>query len=156
MRAKILDVACGPKMFYFDKSNPDVLFCDIREENQILCDGREIKIKPNVVCDFRNLPFDDASFYLVIFDPPHLLHAGDNSWLAKKYGRLNNNWQEDIKQGFDECMRVLKTNGTLIFKWSETDITVAEIIKTIGCDPVIGHKSGKLNKTHWLCFFKKE
>ena len=27
----ILDVACGGKMFYFDKNDPRVLFCDKRE-----------------------------------------------------------------------------------------------------------------------------
>lgn len=30
--AKIIDVACGGKMFWFDKNNPDVVFCDKREE----------------------------------------------------------------------------------------------------------------------------
>ncbi|TLD86279.1 class I SAM-dependent methyltransferase, partial [Helicobacter sp. MIT 03-1614] len=27
----ILDVCCGGKMFYADKQNPNVLFCDKRE-----------------------------------------------------------------------------------------------------------------------------
>ena len=60
------------------------------------------------------------------FDLPHLLKAGDNSWLAKKYGKLTDEWEIDIKQGFDECMRVLKPNGTLIFKWNEQQIKLRE------------------------------
>lgn len=28
MKKRILDVACGSKMFWFDKHNPDVEFCD--------------------------------------------------------------------------------------------------------------------------------
>ena len=31
-------------------------------------------------------PFEDATFSLVLFDPPHLKHLGDSAWLAKKYG----------------------------------------------------------------------
>lgn len=59
-----------------------------------------------------------------------------------------------IKDGFDECMRVLKPNGTLVFKWNEYDIPVKDIIKVIGKEPLYGHKSGKQSKTHWMCFMK--
>jgi len=31
------------------------------------------------------MPFADESFYMVVFDPPHLVRAGENQWLAKKY-----------------------------------------------------------------------
>lgn len=48
-----------------------------------------------------------------------------------------------------------KDNGVLIFKWNETDIRVSEIINTIGYIPLFGHKSGKREKTHWLCFMKE-
>lgn len=82
----------------------------------ILCDGRVLNINPDVIADFRNMPFPDNTFYLVVFDPPHLLKAGKNSWLAKKYGVLSQNWKQDIAQGFNECMRVLKPNGTLL-RW---------------------------------------
>lgn len=107
-----------------------------------------------MVADFTDLPFPDSSFYLVVFDPPHLLKVGDNAWLKKKYGRLPENWRPLIHDGFQECMRVLKQNGTLIFKWNETDIPTRDIIKCIGVEPLFGHKSGKQSKTHWLCFMK--
>ena len=41
-----------------------------------------------------------------------------------------------------------------LFLWNETQIQVSEILKVIGAIPVIGHKSGRLNKTHWLLFMK--
>src|SRR3712207_4882255 len=111
----ILDVCCGSKMFYFDKSPKDVIFMDIREETHILCDGRELSIKPDIMGDFRKIPFKDDYFDMVVFDPPHLKNIGESSWMAKKYGVLNKDtWKEDIKQGFRECMRVLKPCGTLI------------------------------------------
>lgn len=92
----------------------------------------------------------------IVFDPPHLIRGGGNSWLVKKYGKLPSNWQDVLKKGFDECMRVLKPNGTLIFKWNETQIPVSEILKVIEYQPIYGHKSGRLNKTHWMAFVKIE
>ncbi|RKS87288.1 hypothetical protein DES39_0508 [Orbus hercynius] len=150
-----LDVCCGSRMFYFDKKDNRVLFCDNRKENHILCDGRALDISPDIQCDFTSLPFHDETFYQVSFDPPHLIKVGENSWLAKKYGRLDKTtWQDDIKNGFRECFRVLKKNGTLIFKWNETDIPVSEILKLTEYKPWIGHISGKRSNTHWICFIK--
>lgn len=153
---KILDACCGGRMFWFDKHNPLVTFMDNRKLEDTLCDGRTLEVKPDIVGDFRNMPYDDETFNLVIFDPPHLLKVGENAWLAKKYGRLNSaTWKDDITKGFAECFRVLKKDGVLVFKWNETDITVSEILKLTRHKPLIGHKSGKLNKTHWILFVKE-
>lgn len=134
---KILDVACGSKKFWFNKENKNVEFCDIRKEKIKLCDGRVIEISPDTVCDFRNLPFEDNSYYLVVFDPPHIKNIGEKAFMALTYGHLNKDtWQQDIKKGFEECMRVLKPNGVLIFKWNTHDIKVSEIIKAIGVQPL--------------------
>lgn len=75
---KILDACCGSKMFWYDKNNPDVVFMDVRKERCTLCDGRTLEVNPDVIADFRNIPFPDETFYLVVFDPPHLIHAGEN------------------------------------------------------------------------------
>ncbi len=142
-------------MFWFDKENPNVLFSDNRELSTILCDGRKLEIHPDIDMDFRDMSrFNDRSFKLVVFDPPHLKQLGENSWMFKKYGKLNENWQEDIKKGFSECFRILEDNGVLIFKWNEQQIKVSEILKLTKYKPLFGHKSGKLQKTHWLCFMK--
>lgn len=158
---KILDACCGSKMFWFDKNNPEVEFCDIRKvDNEVIWrskDGkseRAITVNPTTVADFRKLPFEDEAFYHVVFDPPHLLKVGDNAWMAKKYGKLSENWKDDIKKGFSECMRVLKPYGTLIFKWSEVDIKISEILEIIGYEPLYGHRSGKHMTTHWMAFVK--
>lgn len=154
MEKQILDPCCGSRMFYFDKSDGRVVFGDKRKLEEILCDGRSLIIDPDVVLDFRKLPFEDEVFSLVVFDPPHLLKLGDNSWMAKKYGKLGDNWRQDLKQGFEECFRVLKKNGVLIFKWNETDIKLSEILTLTPYKPVFGHPSGKRQKTHWVCFLK--
>lgn len=155
----ILDACCGSRMFWFDKQNPNVLFADNRKLETTMKDRdklRKLEINPDVIHDFTDMPYPDKSFKLVIFDPTHLINGGDNSWLVKKYGRLDQDWQTQLKRGFDECMRVLDKHGTLVFKWNETQIPVSEILSIIQYQPLIGHKSGKHAKTHWLLFFKNE
>jgi 23S rRNA G2069 N7-methylase RlmK/C1962 C5-methylase RlmI len=152
MNKPILDACCGSRMFWFDKENNEVVFMDNRELEDTLCDGRQLTIKPDIIGDFRNMPFENNSFKLVVFDPPHLMQAGEKSWLAKKYGKLNKDtWQEDIKQGFDECMRVLDDYGILVFKWNEEQIKLKEILNIIEYKPLFGNKRAK---THWLVFMK--
>lgn len=150
----ILDACCGSRMFWFDKSNPAVLFADIRNESHILCDGRELNIKPDIQMDFRKMPFANNTFKMVVFDPPHVDNLGNSSWMAKKYGQLFPTWETDIKQGFDECMRVLEPNGVLIFKWNEIRIKLNQLLKVIEVQPLFGHTSGKHGRTIWLSFMK--
>lgn len=49
-------------MFWFDKNNPDVIFMDNRNFIDTLCDGRTFEVKPDVVADFRNIPYPDNSY----------------------------------------------------------------------------------------------
>nr|WP_308743231.1 methyltransferase domain-containing protein [uncultured Anaerocolumna sp.] len=147
----ILDACCGSRMFWFNKQHPNAVYMDNRELEDALCDGRNLIVKPDIIADFRNIPYKDNSFKLVVFDPPHLIKAGDNSWLAKKYGKLNESWPTDLKQGFDECMRVLEPGGTLIFKWNEEQIKLKQVLNAIGQQPLFGDKR---SKTHWLVFMK--
>jgi hypothetical protein len=153
---KLLDPCCGSRMFHFDHQNPNVMFGDVRSENHILSDGRSLEVNPDIEMDFRNMPFDCGQFKLVVFDPPHLIRAGKKSWLAMKYGKLNQDWREDLRKGFNECFRVLATAGVLIFKWNETQIKVSEILALTDRKPWVGHPSGKRANTHWICFMKEE
>lgn len=155
MTKAILDMCCGSRMFWFDKQNPSAIFCDIRSESHTLCDGRKLEINPDVIADFRNLPFDDESFNVVVFDPPHLDHCGPNGWQGKKYGILNKfTWRDDLRAGFSEGFRVLKSNGVLIFKWNEIHIPVRQILELTQEKPAFGHISGKRSDTHWITFVK--
>lgn len=156
MTQAILDPCCGSRMFWFNPDHQNVLFGDIRSEEHTLCDGRALRITPDVLMDFRAMPFPDASFRLVAFDPPHLRKAGRDSWLRAKYGILGDDWREDLRKGFSECFRVLDHEGILIFKWNETQIKVSEILALTDQVPLFGHKSGKRAGTHWICFMKME
>lgn len=150
----ILDACCGPRMMWFDKENPLAVYMDCRDAEYTLCDGRKLEVHPDVVADFKVMPFPDNHFRLVVFDPPHLNRLGGGSWTAKKYGVLLPTWDADLKAGFDECMRVLEPYGILIFKWNEVQIPVSRLLAILGTDPLFGHKSGKNSKTHWMCFMK--
>lgn len=150
---RVLDATCGSRMIWFDKQCEDALYMDNRELNCNLCDDRVLNIKPDIIADFRNMPFDDESFYLVVFDPPHLKQAGKESWLAKKYGVLDKTtWKQDISAGIKECMRVLKSNGVLVFKWNEEQVKLSEILSAIGYKPLFGNRR---SKTHWMVFMKE-
>lgn len=160
---KILDVCCGGRMFWFNKKHPNALFLDKRRmKKQIIWQKgnqkREFEIIPDMVMDFRDLKLPDNSFSLVVFDPPHCIKRnGKTGWMNKKYGSLDcNSWQEDLRMGFGECFRVLKPDGILIFKWSTVEIPLSKILKLTQIQPLFGHKSGKKQKTHWLCFMKIE
>jgi len=150
----ILDACCGSRMFWFNKENPLTTYMDIRDEEHILCDERTLKVHPDIVADFRNMPFNNNSFKLVVLDPPHLKDLGQGTWMAKKYGVLFPTWETDIKAGFDESMRVLEPYGVFIFKWNEIQITLNQILEIIKVKPLFGHTSGKHGKTIWLCFIK--
>lgn len=154
---KILDVTCGARTMWFNKKHPNAVYCDRREEQfaKIWSNSeRKCIVSPDVICDFTALPFADDSFALVVFDPPHLLKAKETSWLVKKYGRLDDNWPQMLHDGFRECMRVLKPDGVLIFKWSEHDIPASQVWDAIGQKPLFGHHSGKKSQTFWACFMK--
>ena len=148
---RILDACCGSKMFWFDTSRHDTVYMDNRELDTKLCDGRRLVIEPDVVADFRDMPFPDETFALVVFDPPHLIRAGRTSWLALKYGVLGNDWREDLRKGFAECFRVLKPDGILVFKWNECQVKLRDVLRLTEEQPLIGDRRGK---THWMIFIK--
>lgn len=154
MKKVILDATCGSKMMWFDKKNPLTIFTDIRELDTTLVDGRRLLIKPDAIVDFRDMPYEDNSFKLVVFDPPHLETLGATSWMAKKYGVLNSDWRKDITLGFSECFRVLDEYGVLVFKWSEDQVSVKEVLKLAKNPPLFGHTTGRSGKTKWIVFMK--
>lgn len=86
--ATILDMCCGSRMFWFDKQDERAVFTDIRAEQHTLCDGRHLIISPDMIADFRALPFADTSFSVVVFDPPHLKYVGPEGWQGKNMESL--------------------------------------------------------------------
>ena len=155
---KILDMCCGSKMFWYEKYEPHTTYMDIRKDTYTTMDRgkeRKIEIAPDIQADFTDMPFADNTFDLIIFDPPHLIHAGKNSWLAKKYGVLDPiTGIAEVVEGFKEGIRVLKPTGTLLFKWNQDQIPFGEILRNLkneGFTPILGDKR---SKTKWTVFIK--
>ena len=155
---RVLDMCCGPRCFYFDKADTRVLACDVRTENFTNRLNRTCIVAPDLLQDFRHLPEEWGDrFDLVLFDPPHLVHAGEKSWLRAKYGILDRtNWRADLAEGFTEGFRVLREGGTLLFKWAETQIKVSEVLKLTEQKPLITTRFPTKSGTHWIVFYKEE
>lgn len=150
---KILDACCGSKMFWYNKHEPHTTYMDIRRYYERLETGHVVNVDPDIQASFTRMPFDDCEFDLVVFDPPHFKSAGKTSWTAKKYGVLDDNWQEELQAGFNECMRVLKSSGTLVFKWSDYQIKLSEVLDIIGYQPIFGDRR---SNTSWSVFIKAD
>lgn len=149
-------------MMWFDKTDDRCLFADCRSAEMQINHlpsqaGRSAKkVRPDQIHDFRNMPYEDESFYHIVFDPPHVRGISMKSVTGFSYGSLDKDtWQEDLTAGFSECFRVLKPFGTLIFKWNEVDIPLSEILALTDNKPLYGHRSGKASKTHWVAFLKQ-
>lgn len=156
----VLDPCCGSRMFWFNRRDARAVFGDKRFETHDLKDAssaggkRQLIIAPDVLLDFTAPPFPDATFPLVVFDPPHLIRNGRSGWLAKKYGKLSADWRDDIRAGFSECFRVLVPLGTLIFKWNEHEVPVSQVLELTDQNPLFGNRCGKSAKSHWIVFQK--
>lgn len=160
--APVLDVCCGCKMMWFDKGDDRAVFADCRESEMSIEHlpsqaGRSPKqCRPDVLHDFRNMDFPDEQFHHVVFDPPHVRGISMKSVTGFSYGSLDKDtWKEDLAAGFKECFRVLKPNGTLIFKWNEINIPLKEVLALTPEKPLYGHRSGKRANTHWVAFIKE-
>ena len=93
---KILDATCGSRTIWFDKNHPAAVYCDKRTEaisgvwkSTNRQSERQCVIAPDIQCDFTDLPFEDSTFALVVFDPPHLKSVGENAWMAKKLSLIH-------------------------------------------------------------------
>lgn len=161
MTPPVLDMTAGPRSFWWDKHDPRAVFVDKRCETITVTDNSEgnssgvrtVTIAPDIQMDWTKepLPWPDGTFHMVVLDPPHLTKAGENSWLKAKYSTLDELWPNQLRRAFSEAMRVLKPWGTLVFKWNDDQVRLADALAAIDYRPLFGDKR---SKTHWLIFMK--
>jgi SAM-dependent methyltransferase len=153
----ILDACCGPRGMWFDSADKRALFIDKRRETltQVWADRTApVTVEPDIVADFTAMPFPDESFYVVVFDPPHVRRDELLGNVTKRYGALPNDWKHMLTRGFRECFRVLRPCGVLIFKWAESQFPIGDVLELTPEPPLFGHRSGI--STHWVAFMKQQ
>jgi SAM-dependent methyltransferase len=149
----ILDATAGFRRMWFNKKHPNTVYLDSRPE-----------VKPDVIGDFRKMRFDSETFRLVVFDPPHQIGYPSNpdSDFVKDFGYLvPETWMFDLGRGLEECWRVLKPYGVLIFKWN-TKYQNLRTVKSLFPDRPLfgqvtkGNRTGRKDEsqTFWFCFMK--
>lgn len=163
----ILDATCGGRSIWLpgNKQNENTLYIDQREREPGFTgqEGRTFSVEPDEVQDFRDLPYDDESFSLVVFDPPHLIRKDGmeqlTGYITKSYGALHaETWQSDLRRGFEELWRVLKPAGTLVFKFADNDVDFRDVIDLAPVDPLFGTTTKKNSKVEnrWFVFHKHD
>lgn len=154
--AEILDACCGGRMWWWDKDHPLAVYMDNREAPRgTRADRPNWNVEPDILGDFRAMPFTDGAFRLVVFDPPHIVRDALLGNVSRQYGALPKaTEQDDLRRGFAECWRVLAPGGTLVFKWAGD---VARVQPYFPATPIVGTRSaprGNALGTRWFVFYK--
>jgi hypothetical protein len=143
---KILDLSAGKRAQWYNKQHPLTTYVDIRPE-----------MVPDIVCDTRSLPFEDASFDLISFDPPHMC-CGPASNMAAQYGHWTTSQILETVEGTSkEAWRVAKPECLLTLKWNDHDIKLGRVINLMPqWEPLYGQTTAVRGKhpsaTTWTLF----
>ena len=134
----MLDSTAGNRMIWANKNPPLTVFMD--KETRLA-------VTPDIFGDFRHIPFRDAVFDCILFDPPHswtmppwmmdpqkqqrgMLDAHDTTSSKSKrswYGKFENKRDmfSSINKAQKEFARVSKR---LCFKWSELSVSLWKVL----------------------------
>ena len=162
---QILDATCGGRSIWLpnQKDHDQTLYVDKRELESTGQEGRTYNVDPDEIQDFRDLEYADEQFDLVVFDPPHVTkpngqEEGLSGYVMKAYGALHaETWQHDLRRGFEELFRVLKTGGVLVFKFADNAVDFDEVLELAPTEPLFGTTSKKNNiETRWFVFYKED
>lgn len=126
---KILDMTAGYRHIWYDKNHPDVTFLDRRAE-----------VNPHVLCDTRQIPiFDDGSYDLVVFDPPHENTGAGN--LSQCYGKATRaDILSTLAGSSREAWRLSRSEALMAFKWNDCAWTLERILPLLeGWEPLFAH-----------------
>ena len=155
---KILDATAGFRGIWFGKNHPLVTFLDKRSGKYYYMSksGKKkcTEIKPDIVCEWKDIDYPDNTFDMIVFDPPHIIQDANCNMIVD-YGNLSKDtWRNDLKIAFKQLFRILKPNGVFILKWNECNKPIDNIIKLCPYRALFGTRTGLNNKNIWLTFVK--
>ena len=159
---RILDATCGYRGIWYQKKHPLVTYMDKRKciIDSKIKNGTRYKINPDVVSEWKDAPFPNEYFDIIIFDPPHKFISKESNRklgvIEQEYGLLYfENWQTEIRTGVKKLFQLLKPQGMFILKWNEIEKPVKEVIKLFPYKPVFGTRQNQPKKSsHWIFFLK--
>lgn len=155
---KILDATVNAGRFWRGSSYP-VTGLDI-----------DPSFKPDVVADNREMPFDDESFDVVVYDPPHIPNQGKDRQkdfntrfgLVLKSSKENGyNFSHLYPPFAKEAYRVLRPEGILLckiadyihnhrYQWAHIDlIEAAKAVGFFPCDCIVKVRKGPIISPRW-------
>lgn len=158
--AEVADVTWGRGAFWTKANNGrfKVRGSDIAEH--IATDGI-------IQADFRSLPYSDASFDVVVLDPPYVHNPGKHQ-TDSRYNNANTTsgmYHADIRtmyrEGMAEAMRVLRPGGLVFVKgkdeiesgkqcWSQTELLLdAQAIGLYGKDSFVLVPTSRTSMRRW-------
>jgi len=160
MTVRVLDASCGGRSIWIDKDHADAVYADLRlrEPGFHGQPGRTYAVRPDVQCDYRDLPFKDDSFDAAVIDPPHATREDGmdqlKGFVAKKYGALRaETWQSDLRQAFRELWRVVRPAGSVVLKFNDVGVNFENVISLAPEKPLVGTTTKKNNtETRWFLF----
>jgi hypothetical protein len=146
--ADVLDSTYGSGNFWGPRSHVKVTAHDL-----------DLQRAPDGVMDATMLNYDDASFDVVVFDPPHLADGGEDSEMAGRFGTVQGQAELDelILAGTREAWRVCSkgiivkvTNHVHAQVFQEESTVVAEAMNwTIPYDTVYQVRSHAFIDPSW-------
>lgn len=163
MTASVLDATAGGKHIWHPESKDAerVVYADRRVvEPGEIDEQPRWSCAPDVLADYRELPFQADTFDLICFDPPHRVTDGGMEQLSgiieTKYGALRaETWQNDLKHSFAELWRVLCPGGTLTFKWADVHKSHDDVLAQLPESPLYGVTTEKKrSEVKWWVFHK--
>lgn len=120
-----------------------------------------------VQADFRDLPYDDGSFDVVVLDPPYIhnpgRHVTDSRYnnAATTTGMYHADIRQLYRAGMAEALRVLRPGGKLLVKgkdeiesgkqcWSQTELLLdAQALGLYGKDAFVLVPSSRTSMGRW-------
>jgi len=136
------------------------IFSSKTSENCKYKSSRRYKINPDVVSEWKNAPWPDNYFDLIVFDPPHIVVNNRDkkfSGMEIEYGRLyKDNFKIVLNNGIKKLFNILKPEGIFVFKWCEDSIKIEEILKLFPYKPLFGSNTKSKGHTanFWILFIK--